>query len=253
MEHGSLTESAAASANLRHTYVSIAKAILGSVITHENGFDICVGPYPHPVCNFAVNLKLNVSEAGDLARRAATAESFNVYSMPGDEPAHLRTLLERYGFVQTQTLVQMVANGKLVAGGLDLERLVDLPGREDLARFMTDQFFHRQTSSFRRRLGSATARATNLELLAFRQGGAIEAGAMLSETEEMLGIYNVCVTPEKRGMGFGTTLIQALLQRAESRGKPATLQCEALMQDWYERHGFRATGYVEVFSLSKTQ
>ena len=73
---------------------------------------------------------------------------------------------------------------------------------------------------------------------------------MLSR-DEVLGLYNLCVHPGFRGLGWGTSIVQATLSLAYRMGIPVTLQCEPKLVPWYEHLGFEAVGSVDVYDLAE--
>ena len=242
----------AASANLLKTYFSLGLAIPNSSMIAEEGFKACVGEFEHPICNFAAGLHLDPWSAKQLLQLAANKKSFNVYALPGDTPRHLGELLHRCDFRVSYRLVQMVAEPVGSHHGPQVQPASSNDKRLDIARFMTEQFFNRQSEGFRQRVASATANASELELyelLAYdRRCGAI----MICPGDDIIGVYNLCIASANRGVGLGKELTAWALSQAFKQGKLVTLQCDSRLQSWYTNQGFRVTGAIDVYTLSKT-
>jgi len=123
--------------------------------------------------------------------------------------------------------------------------------RLEIAKFMTEQFFARQTESFRQRVASATADAAGLDLYELLSYGRTTGAVMLCPGDTVVGLYNLCVASVSRGIGLGKELTAWALSEAYKEGKLVTLQCDARLQPWYENMGFQSTGMIEVYTLSK--
>ena len=242
----------AASENLLRTYFCLGLAIPNSTMIAEEGFKACVGEFEHPICNFAARLHLDPWSAKQLLQLAGNKKAFHVYALPGDTPSHLGELLHRCDFRVSYRLVQMVAEPVGSHSGPQMAMAGSPERRLDIARFMTEQFFNRQSENFRQRVASATANATELELyelLAYeRRCGAV----MICPGEDIVGVYNLCIASANRGVGLGKELTAWALSEAYKKGKLVTLQCDSRLQPWYANQGFRVTGTIDVYTLSKT-
>ena len=243
----------AASETLLSTYFQLGLAIPNSTMIREEGFRACLGQFDHPICNFAAGLNLDPWSAKQLRELAANKSAFNVYSLPGDTPRHLPELLYRCDFRVSYRLVQMVAEPTGSTHGPRVVASDSHTSRLDIARFMTEQFFNRQTESFRQRVAQATADANSLELFELltyeRRAGAI----MICQSESMMGLYNLCIASSQRGLGLGQQLTSWALSEAFKNGKIVTLQCDSRLQPWYANLGFRVTGMIDVYTLSKSR
>ncbi len=240
-----------ASENLLRTYFSLGLAIPNSTTLTDEGYRACLGEFEHPICNFAAGLHLDPWSAKQLASLAASRKAFNVYAIPGDSPEHLQELLHRCDFRISYRLVQMVAEPIGRHSGPMVVRATDSESRLQIAQFMTEQFFSRQTEAFRTRVATATADATELELYSLLSYGRTTGGVMLCPGEKVIGIYNLCVASASRGLGLGKELTAWALSEAFKQQKVVTLQCDSHLQSWYEDLGFHATGMIEVYTLSK--
>jgi len=241
-----------ASENLVKTYFCLGLAIPNSTTVAEDGFRACLGEFDHPICNFAAGLKLDPWSAKQLAQLAASRKAFNVYALPTDTPKHVAELLRRCDFKVSYRLVQMIAEPTGKHTGPIVVR-ADFPDKRlEIAKFMTEQFFGRQTENFRKRVANATADATDLELYALLSYGRMTGAVMLCHDDLVIGLYNLCVVSASRGLGLGKEIAGWALSEAYKQDKIVTLQCDSRLQPWYENLGFRQTGMIEVYTLSKS-
>ena len=118
----------------------------------------------HPICNFAARLRLDPWAARNLRALASSRSAFSVYSMPGDEPAHLSELLERAGFKRSYELIQMISEHPEPGAPVEMRPAKSQSERTAVTKFMCEQFFSRHSDPLRRQIGLATATATGLEL-----------------------------------------------------------------------------------------
>lgn len=243
---------AAASANLKHTYFELGRASAHSKVWSEDGFEACIGEFEHPICNFAAGLDLDRNSAFRLAQVASERNSFNVYATPTDRPASLGDLLLREGFQRTYRMVQMAAEPEKIEPKGVLQRAATRFDRKQVALFMVDQFYTKQTRPFRDGVAEATANALSLELLAMRRDGKVLGAAMVCVNGGMAGVYNVCVDASLRGLGIGSTIMKEILAVSSVKGVAATLQCDSKLESWYGNLGFRRTGEIEVYALPKS-
>ncbi len=240
----------AACQNLSSTYIQLGLAAGATQLVDTEGFTACVSSLRHPICNFALDLDLNPWACTRLAELAVDHESLCVYHGPADKPVHAAELLERSGFQNAYRLAIMVAEGRPSSEVIDIQKVEDDVERMSLARFMSDQFFGRQRDSFRKRIAEATAGARGLDLYEVLTGRQRVAGVMLAD-ESMMGLYNLCVHPGFRGLGWGVSTVQAVLGLAYELRKNVTLQCEAKLEVWYRHLGFETIGSIEVYNLAE--
>lgn len=259
MEHRPLTPVcddetiSAAAANLRVTYRRLGLGIPGAVWTEEAGFDLCLGDDEFPVSNFATRLRLDPWAVGRLREIAIGRPNFHIYAMADDLPAHRAELLERQGFRIRYRLDVLVADGPVSAPLVELATAVLPAERLRTADFMGGQFFSSHTPEFRRAMAEATANRDELGLHALFDRGRVIGGAMTSRSEAMLGLYNLCVLPSRRGTGLGRAMVAWTRALAREAGLPLTLQCAPRMTSWYEYLGFSRVDTVDVYALPKVQ
>lgn len=254
MEHDPLNEPLGrlASLNLARTYLALGRSSNGSSLLDEAGFGGCVGPIPHPVCNFAVRLDLGPSDAERLASIARSRPQFNVYACPTDRPSDLGEQLVGLGFRHAYRLRQMLAPRNGGPAEATPVRMLSAEDRDAAAGFMMREFFGRSDGPSRDAVRQATAAAEELELHRFDEAGETVAAAMLSRSEGMVGLYNLCVRKDRRGRGWGREVVRWVRASAED-AEWITLQCDSSLESWYTGLGFRTIGSVEVFVWDRAQ
>jgi hypothetical protein len=118
--------------------------------------------------------------------------------------------------------------------------------RAEAVSLMMDTFFARHSEADQRAIRHCYE-AVAMPLVGTFDSLGIAATAMLSPTDESVGIYNLCVPASRRRLGHGGSLVKWILQA--SGGRPVTLQCEASLVPWYETFGFRSVDFVEIYGL----
>ena len=239
-----------ASLNLARTYLALGRASPDSRIVEQSEFMACTGPVAHPVCNFAIAQDINAGAARALADLACDRPTFNVYvaSEQADDPG---SRLCAEGFRQAYRLRLMVGEGTREETPCVLQRCGSAE-RLETADFMVREFFGRSESASRDAIRSATAAAPELELYEVRDCGTRVAAAMLSRSEGLVGLYNLCVRFDMRGKGWGSTIVRSILALAGAEGLSVSLQCDPSLEVWYERLGFHAVGSVDVYVLDRS-
>jgi ribosomal protein S18 acetylase RimI-like enzyme len=253
MEHGALNLAGLrdlARSNLATTYLALGQATGGTDLLQDEGFVACLSSTPHPICNFAIDLHLDPWSVRRLASIAAERQTFFVYQMPSDRPDHTTGLLERSGFRRGYELRVMFSERAQAATTVELVPARTSVERLELAKFMTDQFFPRQNLPFRRLITSATAKAEELSLFGVWSGSQRVATLMLCDGPT-LGIYNLCVHPSHRGLGWGTSVVSAVQSLAFRTDRQVTLQCEPRLEPWYKQLGFETIGTIGVYDLAE--
>jgi len=232
--------------NIWTTYLHLAEGIAGVRIERSEGFILCRGQIPHPVCNFAIVLEPEVDVFRALSRHCRGCQ-VNVYvtSVGSVDP---REALIAQGFAKAYELEILVAPVQAPPDRYLEVATVAVERRQSVARFMMDCFFACQGSHLRRSIANAIARSEDLELLGLGRGSNSVAAAMLSSSPAMLGLYNLCVAEPLRGQGIGREVVSACLATAWARKLPLTLQCQPTLSTWYEDQGFERCGKLEVFS-----
>ena len=233
--------SLAAIQNMADTYTRLALAIPDSQPIEDSGFQGCIGCEPLPICNFAVQLRLDPWSAYRLRTLGEQREGFHVYVSPGDQPAYVEDLLRGADFHKVYELAAMIARPRSEPSE-DLSKAEDYAKRCEVARFMTSQFFPKQNDNFCERVSFATAQACALDLHHLSHRGKIVAGIMLSRSEGMLGLYNLCVASTSRNRGLGSAVLGWCMDTASIEGRTVTLQCDPSLEGWYASKGFVSFG-----------
>lgn len=235
----------AASRNLAKTYFALGATLPGAEIRREEGYTLCSGDLPHPLCNFAAELDLNPWAVRRLHERSLERPVLYTYLCPGDRPEHADELLLRAGFRERYAMPMMAAEA--LSGDCQLDEATDPAERAEVARFMAEIFFARQTKAVREEIARATAEGEGLRLFGHRIGKLLTAAAMVCESPGAVGLYNLCVTPAQRGRGHAGRIVAEVRRLAGQSGASVTLQCEPRLVPLYEGLGFREIGTVRVF------
>lgn len=241
------------SENLALTYLTLGLSMPGSEPVESQAYLACLGEFEHAICNFATRLDLDPWSVKQLHDLAVARPSFNVYSLPGDRPAHRHELLERQGFRLSYRLIQMVALPQDPGPAVELRTVTDISERVKVAEFMSQQFFTRTPLAIRTQLAKSTAQAMGLDLCDLLDNGQRIGALMLCRQPNAMGVYNVCVAAGRRGKGIGRSVVAWSRAEAFLSGVPLCLQCDARLVKWYESLGFVQVGSVDVFSLPKDQ
>ncbi len=237
-----------AAENLEETYGAIGRATPGARVRDYGAAIVCLCDLDHPVGNFALCRVTDGKLFSHLARLARTRSAFHAYVSPIPEQDHLEQTLHDAGFQCVYRLSQLAAAGSASESPIQLVEAVDSDSRRRIAQFMAGQFFARHGKCVREAVATATSES-GLSLYEFSSDGAAVGAVMLCRTEGLLGIYSLCIEASRRGKGLGSEAVRALMDAAHREGREAVLQCDPSLVAWYERLGFRESGYVSVLSL----
>jgi len=238
-----------ASLNLWHTYLSLGLSLPGSRFAEEPGFKACLGVQDHPICNFALQLSLDPWVARRLERLASERPSFRIYLAPGDHPDHAQELMIRSGFRESYSLQIMGCDGLPEEIDLPIQRVYTVDDRREIAEFMAAQFFGVHKPEFRSTIAEATFLAEDLELYRLGDRGRPMAAFMLARSGRSLGLYNLCVNARFRSRGMGSRILSWCRNIAFAEKRSVVLQCDASLECWYLKNGFKSLGSIHVFSL----
>lgn len=239
-----------ASLNLEHTYLALGHASPDAEIQHGEGFTACTGAVQHPVCNFAISHTPSPLAAKALAALAIGRATFNVYVASDTAGGGAGSLLCEEGFRQAYRLRLMVANPSLATAPCVLQ--LSAPNeRIETADFMVREFFGRSEGTSRDAIRAATAAASELELYEVRDRGTRVAAAMLSRSEGLVGLYNLCVRFDVRGSGWGSAIVRSICANAAAQELSVCLQCDPSLEVWYQRLGFSTVGSVDVYVFDR--
>jgi len=131
----------------------------------------------------------------------------------------------------------------------DIERLYEIH-REALGPYVRETWGwdeKRQSAEFRGR-GAGAGRQV------IEEGGQIAGFMEVDEQSDRLLLRTIELAPEFRGRGIGTSLIQGLLARSWSTGRPVhlrVLKCNPARR-LYERLGFKVVRETETHVLMRT-
>ncbi len=237
-----------ASDNLVETYLRLGLAAPSSGVWEDEGFRACLGGFSHPICNFALRLRLDPWSARRLQELARSRRSFHVYVLPEDQPSYLEEILIRADFRPTYHMVSMVGEGG-IGDEIEIMRAESDAARDRVSEFMARQFFMKQGAEFRDQVRWATFAAKDLDLYYLLDRGRPLAAVMLSRSPGALGIYNLCVASGRRRRGIGSSLLRWCQTVAYEERRQPVLQCDPSLEQWYASFGFRPAGRIKVFSL----
>ena len=252
MEHGTVASPLidAAVANLSHTYLVLGRSTFGAHVWEEEGFKACAGTVQHPICNFATDLRVTASAARRLREIAERNRTFTLYLLPPHDNENSHNLLSDEGFGLSHKLKIMVA-AETLEDDVQLDEALLKDDRRKIAEFMVDQFFHRQSTAFRRGIAEATAISPELKLFRAVRNERTSAAVMLSEYSDIVGLYNLCVAPQFRRRGWGSAVVKTVVGEARKGHRSVTLQCEPSLMSWYSSLGFKEVGSVSVYGLCR--
>ena len=198
----------------------------------------------HPATNVAVIARPTPQSLVELRQMKDRHGPFTSYVLPTSDDSAVLEMASRTGYSVGGRLNLMFLKPRLQKSAPELEFLKDSAERFDLTYFLARQFFHEMDDDFNVMIAGLTAKTPSCELLRFRRGASVEAGAMVSQVRDTLGLYNIAVSPERRHRGVGGTVLSNLIGLAGARECYAVLQCSDTLVEWYERLGFRRYGSV---------
>lgn len=255
VEHRPLTDPRAelVRSNALATYLGLVGSVSGTVVTRPHGFTLVRGPGLFSFCNFAAGFEVKPEDLPAaiqaLRDNAEDCFGFYVFVMTGDCPTDLERRLLESGFEIRQELVGMASTASPEPPELPARAVIDHEERRAVASFMASQFFWRMPREAREAIAAATAAGAHT-LWSVGEPADPEAAVMLVEQPESVGLFNLCVRPERRRTGLGSEVVKAVQAAASSLGRPVVLQCEEELVGWYRRLGFEAVGTVKALSLS---
>ena len=225
------------------TYLSLARSAEGARHFEDDGIVGVQATSNHPAANFSIVARPNIHSVTRLFQTSP----HSAYVLPTDQSHSVVEMMKKAGFQQGSTLNLMFMRNPIGGINLDLETVKGFSARYDHTMFLAKQFFSAANASFCEGIATLTAAAETCELLALGGKTGTIAGAMLVQTSNTLGLYNISVAPENRHAGLGSDLVRSLVAIAASRNCTATLQCNDSLVPWYERLGFRK--YAEVVMM----
>lgn len=227
------------------TYFALAKSATALCRFEDDGVIGCRAGDSHPAANFAVTARPNIHSVTRLFQHGPQT----VYVLPTDQSYAVVEMFKKAGFTQGVTLNLMFLRNPEGGINLDLETIQGVSARFEHTMFLAKQFFSAANVSFCEGIAALTAAAGRCELLSLPGRSGPTAGAMLFQTGQTTGLYNISVSPELRYQGVGSNLVRSLVGIAAARKTTVTLQCHEPLVPWYERLGFRK--YAEVVMMRK--
>ena len=247
MEHRPLTDQEIIERcclNMTETYFSIAQSAVGAKRYVDDGVMGWFSELDHPATNVAVIARATPKSLLELRRQKDIHGPFTSYILPTNDDSAVLEMATRAGFSVGSRLNLMFLKPRPQKAAPELEFLKDSSDRFDLTYFLARQFFFEMDDEFSTMIAGLTAKTTKCELIRFRRGPSLEAGAMVSQVRDTLGFYNIAVAPDRRHRGVGGTVLSHLIGLAGARDCYAVLQCGDTLVEWYERIGFRRYGSV---------
>lgn len=233
--------------NLVFTYRSLVEAVPNSSVHSIDGGILASGPIRHPICNFALVTSLDDQKISSLADLDC-GNWFHLYYVSEDSVRP-----EICGFQPAYHLTLMSAPAVPNQAYENLTK-AENSERKEVARFMANQFFGRSGQSTMELVSSATASGCGLDLYGIKSTGLISRlfiAAMLTQTEGVTGLYNLCVDNSQRGKGHGKKMVERIIAQASVRQKRTVLQCDSSLVNWYETLGFEPVGTLHAWYLSE--
>jgi GNAT superfamily N-acetyltransferase len=230
--------------NMTETYFSIAQSAVGAKRYVDDGVMGWFSELDHPATNVAVIARATPKSLLELRRQKDIHGPFTSYILPTNDDSAVLEMATRAGFSVGSRLNLMFLKPRPQKAAPELEFLKDSSDRFDLTYFLARQFFFEMDDEFSTMIAGLTAKTTKCELIRFRRGPSLEAGAMVSQVRDTLGFYNIAVAPDRRHRGVGGTVLSHLIGLAGARDCYAVLQCGDTLVEWYERIGFRRYGSV---------
>lgn len=168
----------------------------------------------------------------------------SLFRLDGDPAVLTEDFLFLEGWVIKYELVQMAWESGSIESSVELLSAETPADRIEVASFMTDQFMIQGRPEMRQLIISATSRSP-LDLYRLRGHNGLLGAVMLSETDQCLGLYNLCVDQQLRGKGTGSKIVSWVQQKSLELGKPIVLQCSPELKGFYRSCGFRVSGSMQ--------
>jgi len=209
---------------------------------------MCRSRIDHPIGNFAIRFQGETLPPKPVDE-ALRSPSFRLYTLSGDCPEDLNKRLLGIGMKLRYQLSGMSVGTTRHRGENDLVSASTAADALDVARFITATFFWRSTRTVREQLASIMAASyPNHEFYAVRDKRGIIAAGTLTLDAEVIGLYNLCVRPDVRSQGVGTSVFTELGRIASARASHVVLTCDPDLVPWYAHRGCTVAGSLEAFS-----
>ena len=257
MERGAVIDpdlAACGRRNVAHTYVELSRTVPGAKVERSYGFIAVTAPVNLSFCNFALDFDLRDRDPdrvmAALRRTMDGKEVFRAFHIPISNDDPTEEALQRAGWRRQHSLIQMAWRPDSVRPPIELTLCTHPAERLEIAVFMVEQFFWRQSSAMRQAILDATISSCH-EIYRVGSGNSIEAAVMAARLPDSLGLYNLCVRRNLRGRGIGGQVVGAIQSMAATANVPVVLQCDATLERWYEQHGMKNVGIIESYALPR--
>jgi predicted GNAT family N-acyltransferase len=234
---------------MTRTYLEVARHARGNERFELEGIIGCRSLEAHAAANFAFIARPSPESLTELCRMIKDIPTFTSYLLPTDRDDVVKEELESRGFLFSNKLHLMFYRGpkrSRMSNEFERRELEQINERYEHMLFLARQFFVNADLKFQRTIAMLTASSKSCQLFAWEDQLQTLMGGMYTEFENTLGLYNLTVTPSKRGKGFGRSMIFDCLARSSK--ECVTLQCYKPLVTWYETMGFRDYGTVQMFS-----
>ncbi len=230
------------------TYVEIGSKAAGAKVQCRPNYWLCRSRVDHPIGNFAIRFEGNTLPLKPI-EEALRTQAFRLYTLTGDTPPDLGDRLRSVGLKRRYELVGMTLDRADIAAESELTMASTPSDALEVARFIAATFFWRSTRTARDELAATMAAShPNHQFFSLRDQFGIMAAGTLTLDVEVIGLYNLCVRPDVRSRGVGTSVFTELGQLAASRANHVVLMCDPGLVPWYSQRGCTVAGKLQAFS-----
>jgi hypothetical protein len=234
--------------DLLETYKRIGVANPGTEVWETDLFVACRSAEKHPVSNFAVSLSLQGPTVEQLLSWGSGRANYLIYGFSSAEEPVKEGWGRSYGLRHTNLLAMLAWQGESAEPALDIRLEEERSRRLEVTRFMATQFFPLQTVATQEVIALATE-GSGIDLVSAWWKGEWVGAAMLSRTDELFGIYNLCIAEGRRETGLGRALVRTLQALAVREKRWLSLQCEPRLTAWYESMDFHLIAKVDIWGV----
>jgi hypothetical protein len=217
-------------------------------VDRESDYWICRSQVEHPIGNFAIRFDCDTLPK-EPVEEAIRTSIFRLYTLTGDRPADLHDRLLGIGLRRRYELIGMTLESSRCGSECCLSAATTPSEALDIARFIAATFFWRSSRTVREELAATMAAShPSHEFYALRDQFGIVAAGTLTLDVEVIGLYNLCVRPDVRSQGVGTSVFTELGGLAAARAKHVVLMCDPDLLPWYSQRGCTVVGNLQAFS-----
>ena len=230
--------------NMLLSYTSLARGVGNTTIHVDEAGTWVTSSHPLSFCHFTAGFSRNSDPARDdkLLQLSNNPNGHWVFVCDGPNPSGLKSHFLNLGFTCRQSLVTMMSTEPGEVTPL-LSEALSPEARSDISGFMANQFFLNLGHPSRRLVSRATARSSH-RLLTIANPEEITGAMMITDCQDSLGLYNLCVEESYRYQGLGSMLVQSAKELAYRKRIPLILQCQPKLVRWYESLGFSEIGFL---------